>query len=55
MVIWAILLIWHGKADGTPRKLLDVSRMRGLGWEPGIGLEEGLRDAFASYLETECL
>jgi len=43
------------KPDGTPRKLLDVSRLRRLGWEASIGLEEGLRDAFTSYLETECL
>lgn len=34
------------KPDGTPRKLLDVSRLRALGWEASIGLEEGLRDAY---------
>ena len=28
--------------DGTPRKLLDVSRLRGLGWEAQIGLQEGI-------------
>lgn len=40
-----------GKPDGTPRKLLDVSRLRALGWEATIGLEEGLRDAYAWYQE----
>lgn len=34
------------KPDGTPRKLLDVSRLRALGWEASIGLEEGLRQTF---------
>ncbi len=34
------------KPDGTPRKLLDVSRLRALGWEASISLEAGLRDAY---------
>ena len=41
------------KPDGTPRKLLDVSRVRALGWEPGIGLREGLEatyDWFTAHL-----
>lgn len=33
--------------DGTPRKLLDVSRLRSLGWEARIGLREGIRDTYA--------
>jgi GDP-L-fucose synthase len=37
--------------DGAPRKLLDSSRVRGLGWEPRIDLERGLREAHAAYLE----
>ena len=32
--------------DGTPRKLLDVSRSRALGWEAKIGLEEGIRRTY---------
>lgn len=39
------------KPDGTPRKLLDVARIRALGWQPSIGLEEGLRSAYAWYCE----
>jgi GDP-L-fucose synthase len=34
------------KPDGTPRKLLDVSRMQGLGWRHSIELEEGLRRTY---------
>jgi GDP-L-fucose synthase len=39
------------KPDGTPRKLLDVSRLRALGWSPRIGLREGIESAYAWYLE----
>lgn len=38
------------KPDGTPRKLLDVSRMTELGWRAGIGLEEGLKKTYDGYL-----
>ncbi len=40
------------KPDGTPRKLLDVSRLAGLGWKASIGLEEGLRGAYEWFLEN---
>ena len=36
--------------DGTPRKLMDVSRIRSLGWSPRISLRDGVRDAYAWYL-----
>lgn len=39
------------RPDGTPRKLLDSSRLRSTGWRPRIGLEEGLRMAYADFLE----
>ena len=34
------------KPDGTPRKLMDSSRLRMLGWQPKIDLETGIRLAF---------
>jgi GDP-L-fucose synthase len=37
------------KPDGTPRKLLDVSRLAALGWQASTGLEEGIRSTYASY------
>lgn len=38
------------KPDGTPRKLLDVSRLAALGWRARLGLAEGLRLTYASFL-----
>lgn len=38
------------KPDGTPRKLLDSSRIRGLGWQPKVDLRAGLAAAYADYL-----
>lgn len=39
------------KPDGTPRKLLDTTRINGLGWRPKIGLQEGLRSYYDWFLE----
>lgn len=39
------------KPDGTPRKLLDVSRLYGLGWRPEIPLREGLEQTYAWYVD----
>jgi GDP-L-fucose synthase len=38
------------KPDGTPRKLLEVSRITNLGWKPKTSLEEGIRRAYQDYL-----
>ena len=38
------------KPDGTPRKLLDVSRLHALGWRARIGLREGIASTYAWYL-----
>ena len=38
------------KPDGTPQKLLDVSRLDALGWRPTIGLDEGIRHAYRDFL-----
>ena len=40
------------KPDGTPRKLLDVSLLKSLGWEATIGLESGLKSAYHWYKEN---
>ena len=40
------------KPDGTPRKLLDVSRLGGLGWHAHIGLDEGLARTYDDFLQT---
>jgi GDP-L-fucose synthase len=43
------------KPDGTPRKLLDVSRINKLGWKARIGLEEGIRAVSREYAEQRKL
>ena len=41
------------KPDGTPRKLMDVSRLAAMGWRPEIGLEDGLRQTYGWFLEHQ--
>ena len=41
------------KPDGTPRKLLDVSKLKSLGWEPQVSLLEGITRTYAWFLENE--
>jgi GDP-L-fucose synthase len=41
------------KPDGAPRKLLDVSRLKRLGWQAGINLEEGLTHAYQWFLNNQ--
>lgn len=40
------------KPDGMPRKLMSAERLRAMGWAPRIGLEEGVRGAYAWFLEN---
>jgi GDP-L-fucose synthase len=40
------------KPDGTPRKLMDVSKINGLGWKASISLDEGLKKIYAQYKEA---
>lgn len=42
----------NSKPDGTPRKLLDTSRMASLGWSPRVRLEDGIRLTYKWYLEN---
>jgi GDP-L-fucose synthase len=39
------------KPDGTPQKLLDVSKMGGLGWKAKVGLMEGISGVYGTYKE----
>ncbi|MGQ8367487.1 GDP-L-fucose synthase [Glaciecola sp. 1036] len=47
-------IIWDtSKPDGTPRKLMDVSRLHSLGWKHTYNLEKGLRNAFDWFLSNQ--
>jgi GDP-L-fucose synthase len=41
------------KPDGTPRKLMDVSRLEALGWQAKVSLEDGLNSTYQWFLENE--
>jgi GDP-L-fucose synthase len=41
------------KPDGTPRKLMDSSRLAALGWRPKTGLEEGIREVYRWFAQTQ--
>ncbi len=44
-------IVWDAtRPDGTPRKLMDVSRLRGLGWAPTVSLEDGIGRAYQWFL-----
>ena len=45
------IVLDRSKPDGTPRKLLDVSKMTGLGWKPRIALRDGIRSTYRWFLE----
>ena len=41
------------RPDGTPRKLMDVTRLKSLGWQAAISLEDGLQDAYQWFVEHQ--
>ena len=46
-------ILWNkSKPDGTPRKVLDVSRIKQLGWSPRVTLEEGIASTISWYREA---
>jgi len=49
-------ILWDtSKPEGTPRKLLDVSRIKSLGWTPKIALQEGIRKTYEWYVSASSL
>jgi GDP-L-fucose synthase len=46
------LIFDSSKPDGTPRKLLDVSRLQALGWQARTGFREGITKAYADFLQN---
>jgi len=54
-VVWfdGELVFDTSKPDGTPRKLMDVSRLKALGWEARISLESGLKQTYQWYQEKQ--
>jgi GDP-L-fucose synthase len=53
VVGYAGKIVWDtSKPDGTPRKLMDSSRLLALGWRPKINLETGIRLAYDDFLKS---
>jgi GDP-L-fucose synthase len=49
-------IVWdNSKPDGTPRKVMDSSRLAALGWKPQVDLETGIRLAYKDFLENFCV
>ena len=49
----ARLVFDTSKPDGTPRKVLDVSRLNDLGWSPSYDLDRGIRTTYQWFLEQQ--
>jgi GDP-L-fucose synthase len=48
------IIIWDkSKPDGTPKKLMDSSKLRKLGWEPKINLETGIKETYLWFLKNK--
>ena len=46
-------IVWDtSRPDGTPKKQLDVSRLKRLGWQPAIALRQGIASTYRAYLES---
>ena len=48
-------IVWDtSKPDGTPRKLMNVSRLNSIGWNATVDLHSGLKNAYGAFLKGEC-
>ena len=46
-------IVWdQTRPDGTPQKLLDVTRLTNLGWRPKISLAKGITDVYRAYVDA---
>jgi len=47
-------IVWDkSKPDGTPRKRLDISRLKRLGWKPRISLDKGIESTYHWFLDNQ--
>jgi GDP-L-fucose synthase len=54
IIVYTGEIYWNvDKPDGTPRKLLDVSKLGDLGWKAKIGLREGIMNVYNEYIQYE--